>query len=56
MTGDAAVAWMPVAAPIMLWTDETTALAVAACGKNYSDCTRRIKGYTYADGSKDSTE
>ena len=31
MTGEVLVAWIPVAAPMIPWTDETTALAVAAC-------------------------
>ena len=40
ITADAAVASIPVAAPIILWTDEVTALSTAPCSDNYTDCRR----------------
>lgn len=44
MTGDVLVAWIPVAAPIILWTDETTALSVAACMESQTDSCRTWSG------------
>ena len=37
MTGAAAVAWILVAAPFILWTDAVTALAAATCVVSYTN-------------------
>lgn len=52
------MAWIPVAAPIILWTDEVTALSTAPCGDSYTDsrCTWSGRSVTYTDRSKHGTK